>query len=485
MAYGLTVNEVISALRGENVNISAGNLGVGRRDYRIRTVAEFRSPQDIEEVVVLADGMRRVMVQDLADVQFGYAKADNVGLQEGVPGIVIPVVAEPDANTLEVSDGVEAAVKSLNEGILAENGLEIKWLNDQRRYINGSIDLLKGNIIVGGVLASMVLLVYLRSLASTLIVATSIPISIVGAFIFMQALGTTLNIVSLAGIAFAVGMLVDNAIVVLENIDRHRKMGKNPYKSAYDGTKEVWGAVLASSLTTIAVFLPVVFLEQEAGLLFRDIAIAVTCAVSISLIVSITVIPMLSRLLFQNRLIHHIESKTSGNHESRIARIGRKNRRRIHGRNRLDTQKCSDADCDHCFSRWRRGVHRVRDVSPDGILAGRQSGPDIQRHDSSAGPFLRGTERNRPPHRRVFEPYYAPEGHNGYPPINRVFFMSGGDFMACGVTRRGSDARPPRQRVRPCAAALVPLRATQGSRRRRLRGHPHGSMHSHWPLGRA
>jgi len=143
------------------------------------------------------------------------------------------------------------------------------------------------------------LLIFLRSFISTVIVATAIPISIIGTFIFMDLLGRNLNVVSLAGIAFAVGMLIDSAIVVLENIDRHRSMGKSAFESAYDGAREVWGAILASTLTTIAVFLPVVFMKEEAGQLFRDIAIAVTFAVALSLFVSVSVIPMFARQLFK------------------------------------------------------------------------------------------------------------------------------------------------------------------------------------------
>src|SRR6185436_10470038 len=137
----------------------------------------------------------------------------------------------------------------------------------------------------------------------------AIPISLIGTFIVMRALGTTLNLVSLAGLAFATGRLVDDAIVVLENIDRHRLMGKGPFQAAYDGAREVWGAVLASTLTTVAVFLPVVFLKVEVGMMFRDIAIAVTTAVLISLVVSITVVPMLSYQLFSLRFVHWLEHR--------------------------------------------------------------------------------------------------------------------------------------------------------------------------------
>jgi HAE1 family hydrophobic/amphiphilic exporter-1 len=155
--------------------------------------------------------------------------------------------------------------------------------------------------MIGGLLAIGVLLLFLRSLRATVVVATAIPISILGTFIFLDLLGRNLNVVSLAGIAFAIGMLVDNAIVVIENIDRHRQMGKDAYTASLDGTKEVWGAVLASTITTVAVFLPIVFIQEEAGQLFRDIAIAVVAAVSLSLFVSVSVIPMFSYKLFNQK----------------------------------------------------------------------------------------------------------------------------------------------------------------------------------------
>jgi HAE1 family hydrophobic/amphiphilic exporter-1 len=318
-AHRITIDQVIAALRGENVNVSAGTLGVSRRDYRIRAVSEFRSPADIARVVVTSDRQRTIRVSDLADVDFGYSKPSSPSLQDGEPSMTVFIQPEPDANVLELTDRIESSVAELND-IIAEDGLRLYWLMDQRDYIQGSINLLKQNIVVGGSFAIFILLLFLRSIASTLVVATTIPISIIGTFIFMRIFGTTLNIVSMAGIAFSVGMLVDNAIVVLENIDRHRKMGKTPFEAAHHGTQEVWGAVLASSLTTIAVFLPVIFLQEEAGMLFRDIAIAVTCAVALSLVVSITVIPTFSRMLFENRFIHHVESKTG--RESIITRAG-------------------------------------------------------------------------------------------------------------------------------------------------------------------
>ncbi len=297
-AYGLTVGDILAILKAENVNISAGSMDVGRKNFRIRTVAEFQSAEDLENMIIKSTGQKRIYLSDIATVRFGYAKLTAGIIHKGKEAIVCGVIAEPGANILELTDRVEQVVNLLNSERLKTEKIYLHWGNDQRPYIRGAINLVKTNILIGGMLAILVLLVFLRSFLSTVIIAAVIPISIVGCFIFLSSFGRTLNVVSLAGIAFAVGMLMDSAIVVLENIDRHRKMGKAPFQSAYEGTKEVWGAILASSLTTVAVFLPIVFIEEEAGQLFRDIAIAVTCAIVLSLFVAVSVIPMFSNKLF-------------------------------------------------------------------------------------------------------------------------------------------------------------------------------------------
>jgi hydrophobic/amphiphilic exporter-1 (mainly G- bacteria), HAE1 family len=308
-AYGLTVTDVLDALRSANVNVAAGTLGLGRRDYRIRTVAEFSSPEQVEQVVLRSTGQRRVYLSDVAHVTPGHQKRTVAMLHNSREGIAVGVRPEPGANILDLTDRVEEQVRWLNGGLLERQGVYLDWVYDERPYIRGAINLIKQNIAIGGVLAVLVLLLFLRSITATFIVATTVPISIIGTFIFMKALGRNLNVVSLAGISFAVGMLLDSAIVVLENIDRHRMMGKGPFQAAYDGAREVWGAILASAATTVAVFLPVVFVEQEAGQLFRDIAIAVTAAVSLSLFVSVLVIPMLSNQLYKRTSRRRLEGE--------------------------------------------------------------------------------------------------------------------------------------------------------------------------------
>ena len=296
--HEVTLSEVNERLNSANANVSAGVLGVGRRNYRIRTVSQFESVEDPRDIVIKDDGVHRIYLRDIAETQFGFYPNPEPVMHNGTPMIVIGVRKEAGANVLELTRSMRKTVTELNDGLLKDNNLWIDWVYDQTPYINNAIDNVRNNLMLGGVLAIIVLFTFLRSVSSTITVALAIPISAVGTFLFMYFLGRNINVVSLAGISFAVGMLVDNAIVVLENIDRHRRMGKTPFHASYDGTSEVWGAVLASTATTVAVFLPVIFIEEEAGQLFRDIAIAITFSIMLSLLVSVSVIPAITRQFY-------------------------------------------------------------------------------------------------------------------------------------------------------------------------------------------
>ena len=300
-AYNITLSSIVSALNNENVNISAGNVDFGAKDYRFRTVAEAKTPQDIRDIVVISGDNSRIKLGDIAYVDYGFSKRSTIVSYGNTNALSIGIIAQAGANVLDVTNDVEKVIENLNNGILKYNGLKIVKIADQKNYILQAIELVKSNIITGGILAVIVLLVFLRSIKATLIIAVTIPVCIVGTFLIMNLLGRTLNVISLAGIAFSVGMLIDNSIVVLENIDRHMRLGKNAFTASITATKEVWGAVLASTLTTIAVFLPVVFIKEEAGQLFGDIAIAVSAAVGLSLITSITVIPVLAKIFFNKK----------------------------------------------------------------------------------------------------------------------------------------------------------------------------------------
>ena len=297
----LTVSQIVTAITRENANISAGAFDEGKRRYIVRTVGQYKTPSDLEHVVIRGGDSSRVLVGDIARIELGYARANAAVRQKGKPAIAINATRETGANVLKVMQGIRQTVNELNEGSLKREGLYLRQVYDETDYIESAIDLVRSNIIVGGLLATTVLLLFLRSASSVTIIVTAIPISIVGTFLAMALLGRNINVISLAGMSFAIGMVVDNAIVALENIFRHRQMGKSRSQAAYDGAREVWGAMLASTLTTVAIFLPIVFVEDEAGQLFRDIAIAVSCSVVLSLVVAISVIPSLAKQILSRK----------------------------------------------------------------------------------------------------------------------------------------------------------------------------------------
>jgi len=300
-ARGVTIAEIARALDDENRDYSGGDFDEGKRRYVVRTVGEYATAEDIESIVVAVRGGVPLYLRDVGRAELGYEKAQARVFNKGQPIVAINAGKEPGSNIFEVMAGIKEAAERVGRERLAPRGLRFIQVNDESEYITSSIDLVRQSLLVGGLLAILTLLVFLRSGTSTLVVAAAIPITLVGSFLAMSVFGRTLNVISLAGMAFAVGMVVDNSIVVLENIYRHRQMGKSRVEAARDGAREVWGAVLASTVTTIAVFIPVVFMREEVGQLFGDIALAISCAVGLSLVVSITVIPSLSAKILRTR----------------------------------------------------------------------------------------------------------------------------------------------------------------------------------------
>ncbi len=293
-ARSLTWLELARALDQENRDYSAGDFDEGKRSYVVRTVGEYQTPGDIESVIIARRNGVPVYVRDVASVKLAYKDPSTVVRQSGRPCIAVNVVRQPGANVLDIMEGLREAVRELNAGRLNPRGFNLYQVYDETDYIYSSLSLVQQNLFVGSLLAVMVLYLFLRTGSTTFVIGLAIPISIMGTFIALWLLDRNLNVISLAGMTFAAGMLVDNSIVVLENIYRHRETGKSLIQAAYDGTVEVWGAVLASTLTTIAVFIPIIFIEQQSGQLFRDIAIAISSGVGLSLLVSITVIPSVS-----------------------------------------------------------------------------------------------------------------------------------------------------------------------------------------------
>ncbi len=299
--YRLTISDVSRSLRLANVSLGAGDIDEGKRRYVVRTEGELNSLEEIRNVLVQSslpnNELSRIRIGDLAIVDFGYKDPAATIRMLGEGALAMNAERQTGANVIETMQGLRDAVAELNASLVPNAGLRFRQVYDETVYIQSAIDLVKQNIWVGGVLAALVLLIFLRSFRATLIISLAIPVSVIGAFVAMAALGRSINVISLAGLAFAVGMVVDAAIVVLENIYRHREEGYSSSESAYRGASQVWGAVLVSALTTVMVFIPILVMKLEAGQLFRDIAVAISVSVVLSLIVSITVIPALSKRL--------------------------------------------------------------------------------------------------------------------------------------------------------------------------------------------
>ena len=297
----VTPAQLVSAIRGANRNISAGELAEGKSNVRVRTIGQYESVEDVRDTIIAYTDGGPVRVGDVAEVVETYKEPTSFVRSKGEHVLAINVQREIGSNVIEVMRGVRAEIDRMNSpgGMLdAEarrlgiNGeFRLNQVYDQTVYIDQAIKLVRNNIWLGGALAVLVLILFLRSVRSVAIITLAIPISVIGAVVVLVAMGRSVNVISLAGMAFAVGMVVDNAIVVLENIFRRLEMGEAPREAAYNGAREVWGAVVASTLTTVAVFIPILLIREEAGLLFRDIALAIIAAVTLSLIVSVTVIP--------------------------------------------------------------------------------------------------------------------------------------------------------------------------------------------------
>ncbi|MDH3523484.1 MAG: efflux RND transporter permease subunit [Acidobacteriota bacterium] len=289
---GLTIQQVNDRLLAENVNQAGGSLYESEARYLVRANNEFVDLDDILQTVLTSPAGRAVRVADVATVTRGHKRREVVTRYGGREAVELAVYKEGDANTVQVAKAVRARLASIEDEV--PEGIEIAAGVDQSKFIEASIREVLSNAGLGGLIAIVVLLFFLKDLRSTLIIGVSIPISIVTTFFLMYRTGTTLNIMSLGGLALGVGMLVDNAIVVLEAVYKHREAGKGAFAAARDGASEVGRAVIASTLTTVAVFLPVVFLEGVAAQLFRDMALTVSFSLLASLAIALTLIPMLA-----------------------------------------------------------------------------------------------------------------------------------------------------------------------------------------------
>lgn len=292
-ALGITLDEVRQVVGVSNVNLPGGALRSRDSQFLIRTINEFENTEEIAALIIRQMGNAAVTLADVAEVHWGHKEREEITRVNGVESVEISIYKEGDANTVKVAELLRQRLAEWQNGKLPP-GYELTVLFDQSSFIKNAIDEVRNAALVGGLLAIIVLILFLRDLRSTLIIATSIPISVIATFIAIYRMDLSLNIMSLGGLTLGIGMLVDNSIVVLESIYRKRQTGLPAFRAAVDGTTEVGPAVIASTLTTVAVFLPIVFVEGVAGQLFHDQALTVTFSLLASLLVAVTLIPMLS-----------------------------------------------------------------------------------------------------------------------------------------------------------------------------------------------
>ena len=288
----LDISQISQRLRQENLNQSGGRLETSSFDYLVRTINQFSNLQQINDLYVAEVANSPIRLSDVAEIRDGFTDRKSITYVNGKAAIEVALYKEGDANTVQVAKTILGNLSKLQQALPADYQLDVVY--DQSEFIKQAIDEVKSSALIGGLLAMLVLYLFLGNAWATLIISISIPLSVIATFNLMYGQGISLNMMSLGGIALAVGLLVDNAIVVLENIDRHKKLGKTAFEAAKLGTKEVSMAITASTLTTVAVFFPLVFVEGIAGQLFRDQALTVTFALLASLVVALTLIPTMA-----------------------------------------------------------------------------------------------------------------------------------------------------------------------------------------------
>ena len=291
---GLSIETVTRRIREENVNLSGGRLEQGSQRFLVRTINEFQNIDEIADAIVANVDGRIIYMRDIAQIKRGYKEREAITRVDGQESVELGIFKEGDANTVQVANRIKQRLKNI-ETTLPDN-MKLITIYDQSTFISNAISQVRSAALWGGLLAILVLYFFLRDARATFIIGAAIPVSVVGTFLMMYSSEISLNIMSLGGIALAIGMLVDNSIVVLENIVRKKEMGLPLMQASREGSSEVATAVIASTLTTVAVFFPMVFVSGIAGQLFKDQALTVTFALAFSLIVALTLIPMLAAM---------------------------------------------------------------------------------------------------------------------------------------------------------------------------------------------
>jgi HAE1 family hydrophobic/amphiphilic exporter-1 len=294
-ALDLPVDRVVNLLRTENQNIPLGEIDEGDRTYLVRSQGQFENIDEIRDMVVMTRAGVPVYMKDIADVTDSTEDFRSFTRINGRPGVRLSITKQSGTNTVQIADGVRQEIERINQG---STGIKMTVLNDSSIFIKRAITSVQEHALVGGALVMLIIFLFLRDLRATFIVFTSIPISVIGTFALLYFNGYTLNTMTFGGLALGIGMIVDASIVVLENTFRHMEHGKDRMQASIDGSEEVWSAILASTLTHIAVFVPLLFLTGVSSILFKQLAVVVMFSLTMSLFVAVTIVPvMCSRLL--------------------------------------------------------------------------------------------------------------------------------------------------------------------------------------------
>jgi len=288
---GLTLSDVRNAIRGRNRDRSGGEVESGKRQYLLRTIGRFESIDALNDLVLSRRGDTIIRLADVANVQLDHFEKQGYSSMNGEPSIGMAMRREAGSNVIEIKRAVVEEIAAINQELMAPAGLQLTLTSDDVQYVENSVSNVWQNLAIGALLATAVMFLFLGSFRTTLIGIIGIPICIIVAFLGLLIAGRTINVISLAGIAFAIGMTLDNSIVVLESIELERRKGRERLQAALEGVKNVWPAVFASTMTTVLVFIPVAFVQQEAGQLYSDVAIAISAAILASMVVAITVLP--------------------------------------------------------------------------------------------------------------------------------------------------------------------------------------------------
>src|SRR5699024_1639794 len=298
--YGIMPNQLIDAINSSNSASSVGTIERGDQDLQVRITGEFESIDDIKETVVQTEDGARFEVQDFAKVTDTFKDTEGETLVNGSSSVVLSVMKKTDSNTVDVAHNVKGTLDSINADL--PESVELSVLIDTSEFIEEAVDSVIQNILLGGAISIFILLLFLKSVRATIVIGLSIPIAIISTFALMYFTGETLNILTLGGLALGIGMMVDSSIVILENIYSYRQRGYSLFDAATKGAAELTPAVIASTTTTLVVFLPIVYVDGIASDLFTPLALTVSFSLLASLVVAITLVPMLSSKLLSKAM---------------------------------------------------------------------------------------------------------------------------------------------------------------------------------------